>query len=560
MVVAGGRTADRLVARRSASASSMERTSSSSRCGSSSPTSTARSTSCVHPPAGGSPPRCAGSPRCCTDEAPDAPPLRVGSGRQRLHARAAVGGRTRGRDRNPGYADHRRGRDRRPPVRRRRRHLRRGATQFFRVLPEPLHPSDDVRRRTIGLCVEHPGTDTFEWTLRTARGLGACVDINDDSTLALHKAGIAVERFTLGYSDRWDRWGGAPNDRSIDVVYLGTTDTRRSRFLTQDAEVLDDRSVVMAMPPHEPMVAPPARLLHGRRQTAAARRHPAAGQPPSRRLAIVRVGSRPRGDVQRVRGRHGTQHRPAPARRRTTRHLRCTAPAPPRRPIAARAPRPPRRGPRRGVPLHPRRAPDAAVRRVARRHRAAAGRRVVGADSATARRPGPGLAVLAERGRPGNVARRQRSAGGARRSHRGRGRARGRRRGGDRRRRLAERTRRPSLPSDHHTPARPARARPHARRRVRVRDHARPTVRERVAVRARTRPANGSPRARRDVATSFLARAARERRARPPRPRPCTAALASGRPAATSSRAPAAARSSTARRGGCHERGCERRP
>lgn len=128
--------------------------------------------------------------------------------------------------------------------------------EFFRVLPEPLHPSDDVRRRTIGLCVEHPGTDTFEWTLRTARGLGACVDINDDSTLALHKAGIAVERFTLGYSDRWDRWGGAPNDRSIDVVYLGTTDTRRSRFLTQDAEVLDDRSVVMAMPPHEPMVAP----------------------------------------------------------------------------------------------------------------------------------------------------------------------------------------------------------------------------------------------------------------------------------------------------------------
>ena len=128
--------------------------------------------------------------------------------------------------------------------------------EYFRVLPEHLLPSAAVRRRTIGFCVEHPGTDTFVTTLRTVADLGACVDINDDSALALHRAGIAVERYQLGYSDRWDRWGGSETERDIDVLYLGTVDPRRSRLLTQGAEALANFEVLMAMPPHEPMTRP----------------------------------------------------------------------------------------------------------------------------------------------------------------------------------------------------------------------------------------------------------------------------------------------------------------
>ena len=130
--------------------------------------------------------------------------------------------------------------------------------EYFRVLPESQLPDAEVRRRTIGFCVEHPGTDTFDTTLRTVVGLGVCVDINDDSTAALSAAGIGVERFHLGYSDRWDRWHGADTDtdRGVDVLYLGTVDPRRSRLLSHGAEALADHEVFMAMPPHEPMVRP----------------------------------------------------------------------------------------------------------------------------------------------------------------------------------------------------------------------------------------------------------------------------------------------------------------
>ena len=128
--------------------------------------------------------------------------------------------------------------------------------EFFRVLPTPLLPTRDLRRRTIGFCVEHPGNDTFTTTLHEARGLGACVDINDDSTQELSASGIPVERFRLGYSSQWDVWGGTDGERPIDVLYLGTADDRRSRFLSVDPETVSDYEVFMAMPPHEPMIRP----------------------------------------------------------------------------------------------------------------------------------------------------------------------------------------------------------------------------------------------------------------------------------------------------------------
>ena len=128
--------------------------------------------------------------------------------------------------------------------------------EYFRVLPEHLLPGDDVRKRTIGFCVEHPGTDTFTTTLLETRRLGACVDINDDSTAQLAASGVPVERFQLGYSSHWDVWRGADSDRPVDVLYLGTADDRRSRFLSVDPETLADYEVFMAMPPHEPMIRP----------------------------------------------------------------------------------------------------------------------------------------------------------------------------------------------------------------------------------------------------------------------------------------------------------------
>lgn len=128
--------------------------------------------------------------------------------------------------------------------------------EYFVVIGQDQLPTADQRARTIGFCVEHPGNDTFETTVRFASTLAACVDINDDSTSELARRGIAVERFVLGYSEQWDRWGGQETERKHDLIYLGTTDPRRSRLLTLDYEVLDDHEVLLAIPPHEPMIKP----------------------------------------------------------------------------------------------------------------------------------------------------------------------------------------------------------------------------------------------------------------------------------------------------------------
>jgi hypothetical protein len=128
--------------------------------------------------------------------------------------------------------------------------------EYFVVLPSRLQPEPAQLARTIGFCVEHPGSETFETTVREARHLAACVAINDDSTAELNARGIPAERFVLGYTERWDRWRGADAERLHDVVYLGTHDERRSRLLAIDSDTLNDASVLWAMPPHEPMTKP----------------------------------------------------------------------------------------------------------------------------------------------------------------------------------------------------------------------------------------------------------------------------------------------------------------
>ncbi len=128
--------------------------------------------------------------------------------------------------------------------------------EYFVVLPPQLLPDPTQLARTIGFCVEHPGNETFQTTVHHARQLAACVDINDDSTAELNALGIAAERFVLGYSESWDRWGGREVKRPHDVIYLGTSDDRRARLLALDFDVLDDLDVLFAIPPHEPMTKP----------------------------------------------------------------------------------------------------------------------------------------------------------------------------------------------------------------------------------------------------------------------------------------------------------------
>ncbi|CRK60786.1 hypothetical protein [Alloactinosynnema sp. L-07] len=137
--------------------------------------------------------------------------------------------------------------------------------EYFVVTPDAQFPSAELCARTIGFCVEHPGTDTFERSAGLATSLAAVVDINDVSAAELTRRGIAVERFQLGYSPLWDAWHGDPDSpRDIDVTYLGTAERRRSVLLGSYAHDLAGLTARLLTPPHEPMTADRVDFLQGK--------------------------------------------------------------------------------------------------------------------------------------------------------------------------------------------------------------------------------------------------------------------------------------------------------
>lgn len=136
--------------------------------------------------------------------------------------------------------------------------------EYFVVTPEPQRPGPELRRRTIGFCVEHPGTATFDRTAVLLPQLGGAVDINHDSTAELRRRGFNVEHFQLGYSPLWDAWGGDPNStRDVDVTYLGTAQRRRALLLASYWRDLAALRVRLLTPPHEPMGPPRPDFLPG---------------------------------------------------------------------------------------------------------------------------------------------------------------------------------------------------------------------------------------------------------------------------------------------------------
>ncbi|RZQ62212.1 hypothetical protein EWH70_21465 [Amycolatopsis suaedae] len=126
--------------------------------------------------------------------------------------------------------------------------------EYFVVTPPHEQPGSELLARTIGFCVEHPGTLSFERTAQYLPKLALGVDINLDSTAELRRQGNRVEHFQLGWTPLWDRWGGDPDsERSVDVTYLGTEERRRSKLLAGYWRDLDALRTRIMVPPHEMM-------------------------------------------------------------------------------------------------------------------------------------------------------------------------------------------------------------------------------------------------------------------------------------------------------------------
>ncbi len=137
--------------------------------------------------------------------------------------------------------------------------------EYFVTVPDADFPTAGQCRRTIGFCVEHPGTATFERNAGLLPILGGAVDINTDSTAELRRRGIAVEHFQLGYSPLWDLWGGdLDSPRDLDVTYLGTAERRRSVLLGSYARDLAGLRTRLLTPPHEPMTTARVDFLPGK--------------------------------------------------------------------------------------------------------------------------------------------------------------------------------------------------------------------------------------------------------------------------------------------------------
>ncbi len=123
--------------------------------------------------------------------------------------------------------------------------------EYFAVCADP---GPAVRARTIALGVEHPGTGTFEVSTQHAARLGGWFEIADSSVEALAARGHTADLFQLGHVPGWDAWGGADDERAVDVTYLGTADPRRLAVLAAAAPHLAGLRSELLVPPHEPMV------------------------------------------------------------------------------------------------------------------------------------------------------------------------------------------------------------------------------------------------------------------------------------------------------------------
>lgn len=136
--------------------------------------------------------------------------------------------------------------------------------EFFPLAPDAGGPTPQHLDRTIGFCVEQPGTVWFEETCRYSRPLGAVVDIRASVVPELRAWGLAAEHFQLGYSREWDHWDRDENvARPVDVLYLGSAEGRRDRLLASYAETLWARQARLLIPSEAPKTAPLANYLMG---------------------------------------------------------------------------------------------------------------------------------------------------------------------------------------------------------------------------------------------------------------------------------------------------------
>jgi hypothetical protein len=121
--------------------------------------------------------------------------------------------------------------------------------ELLPLLMEDAHPRAEQLRRSVTICTEQPGTHWFEEAAQAAEQAARAVDINRVGVSALRKRGVDARFLQLGYTRRWDRWGGArESERPIDVTFLAGATPRRLTAVARCARQLAGRRTELHLP------------------------------------------------------------------------------------------------------------------------------------------------------------------------------------------------------------------------------------------------------------------------------------------------------------------------
>lgn len=113
--------------------------------------------------------------------------------------------------------------------------------EYFLLLPRDQREAaaESVEHCSV-LLTEQPGSPWFDLSLAYATRASAVLDINPAGVTTLRALGIDAHLLPLGYHRSWDHWMGRPDDRPIDVVFMGGLTPRRETQLATMAPILSE--------------------------------------------------------------------------------------------------------------------------------------------------------------------------------------------------------------------------------------------------------------------------------------------------------------------------------
>src|SRR6185312_4196637 len=95
---------------------------------------------------------------------------------------------------------------------------------------EAALPDDAIMRRTVALWAEPPPSDAGDPRLEILRRAGSVFAIDQRAVVALSRLGIRARLVRPGYSRLHDHFD-AQRERPIDVLFLGASSPRQSRYV-----------------------------------------------------------------------------------------------------------------------------------------------------------------------------------------------------------------------------------------------------------------------------------------------------------------------------------------